>query len=276
MNIFEYLLYGLVAGFAEFMPVSAQGHKGLLRQILGLPEKLPLLELMIHIGVLLSLFIACKPAIARLQHENQLMRRSASRRSHRQEGRGIYELRLLRSATVPMLLGMLLLFATEDMWKNLMYLSAFLLINGVIIFVPEYMRQGNKDARSMSGLDSLLMGLFSALSVFPGISRVAVTLSFAVARGAQRQRAYQWVLLLSIPALILLVLLDVIGLFTVGIGLFSFGILVYYLLAGFAAFAGGYLAITLMRFLTVRTGFTGFAYYCWGAALFTFILYLIA
>jgi undecaprenyl pyrophosphate phosphatase UppP len=35
-----------------------------------------------------------------------------------------------------------------------------------------------------------------------------------------------------------------------------------------------YLCIMFLRFLSVKVGFSGFAYYSWGAAMFTLILYL--
>ena len=54
----------------------------------------------------------------------------------------------------------------------------------------------------------------------------------------------------------------------------SFGQIVPYILAGIAAFLGAYLSVILMRFLAVKIGFSGFSYYCWGAALFVFVLYL--
>ena len=37
----------------------------------------------------------------------------------------------------------------------------------------------------------------------------------------------------------------------------------------------GYLAIRLLKFITQRGSFGGFAYYCWGAGLVTLILSLI-
>jgi hypothetical protein len=47
-----------------------------------------------------------------------------------------------------------------------------------------------------------------------------------------------------------------------------------YALAGLGAFAGAHLSLRMMRSFSRRVGFSGFAYYCWGAALFAFIIYL--
>ena len=42
-----------------------------------------------------------------------------------------------------------------------------------------------------------------------------------------------------------------------------------------SAMVFGYLAIRLLKFITQRGNFGGFAYYCWGAGLVTLILSLI-
>jgi hypothetical protein len=48
-----------------------------------------------------------------------------------------------------------------------------------------------------------------------------------------------------------------------------------YLVSAIAAFIGGHLGVSLMRYLSVHKGYAGFAYYSWGAAMFAFVLYLI-
>ena len=65
---------------------------------------------------------------------------------------------------------------------------------------------------------------------------------------------------------------DFVALFTGAQACFSF---FGYLLAGVAAFGGAYVGIKLMLYLMVQIGISSFAYYSWGAALFTLILYLM-
>ena len=69
--------------------------------------------------------------------------------------------------------------------------------------------------------------------------------------------------------------LDILALITGGPGTISFLMILFYLLAALFAFAGGYAAISFMRYLTVKTGFSGIAYYNAGVAVFSFVLYLI-
>ena len=51
-------------------------------------------------------------------------------------------------------------------------------------------------------------------------------------------------------------------------------LLLQYILAMAAAYFGSTFAISVMRSLAVRTGYAGFAFYCWGMALISMILYL--
>ena len=73
-----------------------------------------------------------------------------------------------------------------------------------------------------------------------------------------------------------LMIYDVLGIASGGIGSFSFLILLRYLLSAVAAFGGSILGIKLMRYLAAGKGVSIFGVYCWGLALFTFILNLIA
>ena len=71
-------------------------------------------------------------------------------------------------------------------------------------------------------------------------------------------------------------MLDVLGLMSVGAGTLSFLILVRYLMTAAVAFGAALLGVKLMRLLAANNGYTLPAIYCWGVAMFTFILNLMA
>lgn len=271
MNWLQSLIYGLVSGFTEFLPISSQAHQSLLMQLFGIDNRDPLCDFLVHLAVLLSLFAGCRPVLEQLRREQKL--RIHNRRTHR-TSQSLLDLRLINNAAVPMVVGLLVLSYITKSGTAFPLIAVFLLINGIFLYAPERMVQGNKDARTMSGFDSILIGIAGALSAFTGISRVGAMLSVSIARGADRQKALNWVLLLSIPAIITLIFLDFFGI-VIHAGEINFiSNILSYILSATSAYCGGYLAILLMKFLTVRTGFAGFAYYSWGAALFSFLLYL--
>lgn len=273
MSFFESLLYGFVSGLTEFLPVSSQGHQAILLRLFGLSYREPARDVFVHIAILLSLVTGCKPAFDSLLREQRLA--SGASRRRRGDRRGVYELRLFRSAVLPLIIGLICYVFLRSVEKSLFVLSLVFIVNGILVIVPEYTRHGNKDGRFMSGWDALMIGIFGAFSAVPGISRIGSMNLYTTMRGVDRSHSLNWALLLSVPALLLFMFFDIVNLFTIPMGTISFVSVLLYFVSAIAAYCGGYFSILLMRYLSVHTGYAGFAYYSWGAAMFTFVLYLI-
>lgn len=275
ISLIESILYGLICGFAEFLPVSSQAHRNILNSLFGVDQEEPLMVLFLHIGALLALIVSSRSLLQRLQRELEI-KRVARRRSRRQPDElAVLDMSLVKTACVVMLIGLVFYFKAAAWNGNLPMVAIFLVANGIILHVPLYLPRGNKDARTMSRLDAVLIGAGNALSVIPGISRIGVSTSLAIARGAAPQNAYKWSLLLSIPMLLALIALDVFGVVSAGLGQLGFSFILQCIMCGCAAYIGASLSISLMKTLLHRNGIENFSYYCWGAALFTFILYMI-
>lgn len=273
LTFLESILYGFVSGCSELLPVSSEAHQAMMLKLFGITHKLPFCDLLIHIAVIAAIIFGCRENISRMRRENRAYSHSRNR-TYRTAGH--YEMRLLKAAAFWLLLSQLLRIWTGSMQLNYVLIVIFLIVNGLLMLLQEHLPQGNKKASQMSGIDSVAMGILSALSVLPGLSRNTVIISYCVARGADRQSVINWAFLLSVPALVMLCAFDIVGIVTLGFHVGSFLIFLCYLVAAIVAFAGAYLSITLMRVLAVRTGFDFFAYYSWGAALFTIVLYLIS
>lgn len=271
MNWLEGLLYGIVSGLSAFLPISSDAHQLLLGKLFGAEAPDPVRELLIHAAILASIYLGCKAYLDQLRRE----RKTHYARGTRAKPRLLSDFRLVRTATIPMLIVMLLISFSLRADVNLLISSAFLLVNAVVLFIPERLMQGNKDARLMSSLDGVLIGASAGLSAIPGISCTGMITSVSVMRGAARQNALNWAFLLSVPALSVLIGLDVLSLFSGGATAAFWSNFAGYVLGAAGAYIGGYFSIVLMKFLTVRAGYSGFAYYSLGAALFSFLLYLI-
>lgn len=273
MSLLESIIYGLVSGLSEFLPVSSQGHQAIMMRLFGQDHRDPVRDILVHIGLICALLVACRPLFLHLRREQVLSKRR--RRNRTYERKGIFDLRLIKTAVIPMIVGMLVYIATKRFEFKPILLTLFFIINGVVLIVPEYMAHGNKDARVLTGWDGILLGFSSVLSSLPGVSRVGTMSALVTARGADRQASLNWIFALSLPALVMFIGFDVVNLIAQGFDPISFMVILGYLLAAVAAFGGGYFGIVILRYLSVQIGYAGFAYYSWGAAMFSFVLYLI-
>lgn len=269
----ESVIFGFVSGLTEFLPVSVQAHETLMRKLFGSSEG-ALLALVVHGATLLALCLNMRQQVAQLLRERNLSRIPPRRRKRQPDLMKILELRLLKTALIPMLLAFVGYFLLGTVTADLSITALLLVVNGLILYIPGHMPNGNKDARSMSSLDGVLLGLSGAVAILPGISRIGAVSSAAIARGADKENALRWGLLLCIPALLVFFGIDVLSLVSGGMPALSFPVILQCILSAAAAFGGASLGIGIMRFLAVRTGFSGFAYYCWGTALFSFLMYL--
>ena len=267
------VLYGFVAGLAEFLPLSSRAHQSIAAAVFGLTPTAPLRQFMIRFACLAALWFTCSRDIDKLRRDNRLAKLPASKRKRPVDMRSVATWRLIRFAVVPMVIGLAFYQKVNQWVTSLAPLTIFLIINGVLLFLPQYIRSGNKDGRTLSRLDGVLMGIAGAFSVFPGISRISTVYFAASARGADTSYAFEFTLLLSLPALVVMLVFDAVAIFA-GIEALSFIVFLQYLLAMAAAFYGSTFAISVMRSLTLRTGYSAFSYYCWGMALISMILYL--
>lgn len=273
-NWLQSLFLGLISGFSEFLPVSAEAHRLLFQKMTGIDQQAAIYRFICQAAALLALLLACYPRIAKLRRERKLAQIPPKRRKRQPDGRLLLDIRLLRCGLLSAVLGMIPYISIRDLVPSLWLLAALLTLNGFILFLPDRFPQGNKDSRSMSSMDGLLLGLCSALSAVPGLSGIACAVTYGKLRGADGRYILDMCLLFAIP--VIAVMLAINGYFVLTAGVAVTTVLALKCVAcAAAAFIGAYYGIILMRFLAYKVGFSGFAYYCWSVALFSFILYLM-
>lgn len=275
MNWFQSLVFGLFSGLSDVLPVSSQAHKAIMLKIFGVNEEAPLLRLLIHIAILAALYYSCGNHILRISRQLRLSRIPKKKRKRPLDVRTLMEFKLLRMMILPVLVSLLAYNHTSEWGTKLNLIAIFLLVNGVILYLPSLLPTGNKDARSMSALEGILIGLGGAASVVPGISSVAGATSVASACGAERTFALNLTYLMHMVLTIGLIAFDLAAVFAAGLGSLSFTVLLTYIVAAAAAFIGAHFGIRAMRMMAVNIGYSIFALYSFGAALISFVLYLM-
>ena len=144
MSFFASIVYGFVSGIAEILPVSSQGHQALLRYLFGAETRIPLQELLVHIGVFLSLIVGCSEMLNQLMREQRKLSAKYRKRKHRTDGKSYYDLRLLRSASVLLFIALFTYFATNKFENRLLSIMSFWIVNAIVLFVADHMPRGTQ------------------------------------------------------------------------------------------------------------------------------------
>ena len=276
MSYLSSIFLGFIQGVAEFLPISSSGHLAIFQNIFGLisgeADDL-FFDVLLHLGTLAAVFVAywgdIKALVLEFLTMLHLRKLPEGKKPDRLSRRMIA---FIIIATLPLVLVLPIKDKVEGLYNNTFFIGFALLVTGTLLFASDRMNHGNKDLKSASILDILLVGVGQAIAVVPGLSRSGTTISAGLARGFDREFAVRFSFLLSIPAVLGANLLSLIDAIQAGI---DWSLLPVYLVGVVSAAVFGYLAIRLLKYISQKGSFGGFSYYCWGAGLVTLVLSLI-
>lgn len=276
LNWFESILYGMFSGLTDILPVSVQAHQTLMLKFFGINGDMDLMNLLVHGAIAAALYMHCRDSFVRMSRAKALSRVPKAKRKRPLDMRSLMDLSLLKTMLVPALLGLMLYRYSTGLQVNLILLAVLLLINGIVLYVPQFFATGNKDSRTLSRVEGLLMGLGGAVSVLPGFSAVGFTTAIGSVCGVERTYCLNMTLIMNFFLTVGMVAFDVIGIAGNGLGDLSILILLRYLLTAGIAYVSAAFAIRLLRQFAENDGYGIFGFYCFGLSLFTFILNLMA
>jgi undecaprenyl-diphosphatase len=191
MNVFEAILLGAVQGITEFLPVSSSGHLVLFQKILGISEPALFFDTMVHVGTLAAVFVVLRQDIW------NILRRPIQPLTG-----------YLILATLPAVIAAL---AAKDLIETAFASGSFLgfafLITAALLTASELLSRraavaSLKGKDDINWVDALVIGILQGVAIIPGVSRSGATLSGALSRRLNRDFAARFSFLLSIPAIL--------------------------------------------------------------------------
>jgi undecaprenyl-diphosphatase len=188
MNILDAIILGAIQGLTEFLPVSSSGHLVLFRKILGISAPALFFDTLLHGGTLIAVFAVLRADIW------AILRRPVQPLSA-----------YLVLGTLPAVAAALVFKDTiEAAFESGAFLGFAFLTTSIFLALAEILSKKTAHPRhmeEMTWLDSLIIGIFQAIAIVPGLSRSGSTLSASLARGLARDFAARFSFLLSIPAI---------------------------------------------------------------------------
>lgn len=275
LNWLQSILFGLVSGAADIIPVSGQAHRLLLLKFFGVNQMPNLLALVLHLSVAAALYLSSQGQFVRMNRARALARIPKKKRKRPLDTRSMMDWSLIKTMLVPTVIGLLLNSRVRGWSVNMFLIAGMLFVNGLILYIPQFLPTSNRDSRTLTRLEGVLMGLGAGASVLPGISTVGIMVSIASVCGIERLYGLNMTFIVKLFFLIGLMVYDVLAIITDGLGGLTVMLLAQYLFTGLLSFGASMFAIRLLRRLAPEHGFHTFGVYCWGLALFTFILNLV-
>lgn len=248
MRLWEAVIYGIVQGLTEFLPVSSSGHITLLGRIFGTPQEvMQSFTTMLHVGTLIAVFMVMWKEIKAILKDLAGL-----------------TTRLLIVATIPAVL-FALLFSDwiEKAFGHGASLGFEFLITGIIL-LSVFLVRGGEQKTTIGYREAAIAGAGQAVAILPAISRSGATIAALLHAGVARDAAIRFSFLMAVPAILGGFILDVYGMVrsdtNVFIELGVFNVIVGVVLAG----VFGWLAMRWMIRRLTRRGFLYCAFYVIG------------
>jgi undecaprenyl-diphosphatase len=254
MTTLHAFILGVIQGLTEFLPVSSSAHLTFAEQLFNIPSEWRVsYDVLLHLGTTLALVVFFFRRIIRIVG-GMFSPDHPTRQTN-------WNLVLtIAVATIPAAIaGYLLKEKIDALFETPLYSAVFLLVTGLVLFLT---RRTCGERTAITWADGLVIGVAQAIAILPGISRSGSTIAAALFLGLARPEAFEFSLLLSIPAVLgaaLLKLRDspLIHGATAGV---SAGTIII----GFGlSFLVGLLALAIVRRVLLRKRFWWFAFYCW-------------
>jgi len=203
-NLIRAILFGIVEGITEWLPVSSTGHMILLNEILpfrGLSEGFySMFEVVVQLGAIMAVV---------LLYWKKIWPLGKNRRTGKL-GLRMPVIRLwinILIACVPAaVIGLLFDEVFERLFYNYVCVAIALIAFGVAFIIVENMHKGAQPRiGKLSDIDyktALLIGAFQVIAaVFPGTSRSGATIVGALMLGVSRRVAAEFTFFLAIPVM---------------------------------------------------------------------------
>lgn len=268
------IIMGLVQGLTEFLPVSSSGHLVLSKFILGANlDTSALYEVLLHVGTLAAVFAFYWKDVVSLIREALLLIRDCVLFAVKRKKIALYPERkmvlMILLASIPTaVLGLLMEKFLEDLFLSSLVAVGFaLLATGTFLMCIRRMPQGHKQLAQMKKRDAIAIGIVQGIATIPGISRSGSTVTAGLFCGLDKEFAFRFSFLMSIPAILgaaVLKLLDVDSAdLAANIGPYLAGMVIAALV--------GYICIRWLKNLIQKDRFHYFGYYCLAVGLIAIV-----
>ena len=200
VEILKAILFGIVEGITEWLPVSSTGHIILLDEFVKLKvsqEFMEMFEVVIQLGAILAVILLFFHKLNPFSRKKTLVQKKITW--------GLW-LKVIVAVLPSALIGLLLDDWMDAHLYNYVVVAITLILYGVaFLFVERLNRLRPARIKSVYEIDfgtAILIGSFQCLSLIPGTSRSGATILGAIILGVSRGAGAEFSFFLAIPTML--------------------------------------------------------------------------
>ena len=199
IEIIKAVLFGIVEGITEWLPISSTGHMILLDEFINLnvsKDFYKLFEVVIQLGAIMAVVVLYFKSIWPLKKNNNKV---------------VFDKKILNLwgkilvACLPAaIIGLLFDDFLDKHLYNSIVVSLALIIYGILFIVVEKKNIGKRNVKSVENISykqALQIGGFQLLALIPGTSRSGSTILGGLFLGLERSVAAEFTFFLAIPVM---------------------------------------------------------------------------
>lgn len=257
LEIIKAILFGVVEGITEWLPISSTGHMILLEQFLKLnvsEEFWKMFLVVIQLGAILAVVVL---------YFNKLNPFAPSKTKEEKKDTWLLWAKVLVACVPAAIIGLLFDDVIDQFLDNPFVVALMLIIYGIgfIIIEKRNKKASITELKDLTFRTALIIGIFQLLALIPGTSRSGATILGGILIGTSREIAAEFTFFLAIPVMFGASLLKILK-YIVKVGLvFSSQEIIILIVAMITAFVVSIIAIKFLMNYIKKNDFKAFGWY---------------
>lgn len=201
MSLVESILYGVLQGITEFLPISSSAHLALMPRFFSFEDPGVIFDLALHVGTALSIIIYFRREVFSVFTDLWSLYKKKGQDKSPSE---LFSLNLVIATLITVILAFLIKDTAMAYGRSVELISFNFIFFGILMAVGDYWGKRLPDGlmNTLQTKRSLAIGVAQVVSLFPGVSRSGATLTMARFMGLSRVEGTRFSFLLSLPLIL--------------------------------------------------------------------------